>query len=171
MWLWEGDPLAEAFFKAAGVVPVPQSITDVMTSLQTGLVNAVYSTPLGCLALQWFTRVGFFTDVPVTFATGGVVVSNATFDAIPAAHRDTVRRIARAKFRDLVLRTRKEDADALVQIEKSGVRRVAVTAAERTRFEAVGRGVWKQLAGELYPQSLLDAVTSAVDAAPSGASR
>jgi TRAP-type C4-dicarboxylate transport system substrate-binding protein len=171
MWLWEGDPLAESFFAAAGVVPVPQAITDVMTSLQTGLVNAVYTTPLGCLALQWFTRVSTFTDVPVTFATGAVVVSNAAFEAIPAVHRDTVRRIARAKFRDLVLRTRQEDAEALQQIETSGVRRIAVSAAERDRFEAVGRGVWKELVGKLYPQSLLDAVLSAAEAPAGGAAR
>ena len=60
MWLWEGDALAEAFYKEAGVVPVPLAVTDVMTSLQTNLIDAVYCSPLACLALQWFTRVQYF---------------------------------------------------------------------------------------------------------------
>jgi len=57
VWLWEGDPLAEAFLKAAGVSAISLSITDVLTSLQTGLISTVYITPLACIAMQWFTRV------------------------------------------------------------------------------------------------------------------
>ena len=171
MWLWEGDPLAEAFFRAAGVVPVPLAITDVMTSLQTRLVDGVYSSPLGCLALQWFSRVSNYTDLPVTYATGAVVVSNAAFESIPAPHRATLQRICAEKFTDLTRRARHEDAEALVQIEKNGVRKVAVTSAERARFETIGRSVWKEQAGKLYPQELLDAVISAAGSVPAPGSR
>jgi TRAP-type C4-dicarboxylate transport system substrate-binding protein len=171
MWLWEGDPVAEAFLKSVGVVPVPLAITDVMTSLQTKLVDAVYSSPLGCVALQWFTRVTNYTDLPVTFATGAVVVSNAAFETIPPAHRETVLRICRTKFAELAQRARQEDREALAQIEKSGVAKVTVSPAEAAKFETLGRGVWKDLAGKIYPQELLDAVVAARDATPAGASR
>jgi TRAP-type transport system periplasmic protein len=164
MWLWEGDPLAGAFFKAAGVVPVPLAITDVMTSLQTKLVDGVYSSPLGCLALQWFTRVSNYTDLPVTFATGAVVVANGAWESIPAAHRATVQRICAEKFADMTRRTRAEDAEALLQIEKSGVKKVTVAPAERSRFETIGRSVWQEEVGKLYPQDLLDAAIAAVGA-------
>lgn len=170
MWLWEGDPLAEAFFKAVGVVPVPLPITDVMTSLQTRLVDGVYASPLGCLALQWFTRVEHYTDLPVTFATGAVVVSNAALDDIPAVQREIVLRICRARFKDLVARTRREDAAALVEIEKSGVEPVRVSAAEAAEFVRQGRSVWEQQAGKLYPRELLEAVVAARDPSP-GAGR
>jgi TRAP-type C4-dicarboxylate transport system substrate-binding protein len=166
MWLWEGDPLAGAFFKAAGVVPVPLAITDVMTSLQTRLVDGVYSSPLGCLALQWFTRVSHYTDLPVTFATGAVVVANDAYESIPVQHRATLQRICDEKFADLTRRARQEDADALVQIEKNGVQKVPVTPAERSRFEAIGRSVWKEEVGKLYPQELLDAAVAAAGSTP-----
>jgi len=51
-WLWEGDPLAEAFLQELGVTPVPLNITDVLTALQTGIVDAVYITPYGCLSAR-----------------------------------------------------------------------------------------------------------------------
>jgi TRAP-type C4-dicarboxylate transport system substrate-binding protein len=162
MWLWEGDPLAEAFFKAAGVVPVPLPVTDVLTSLQTHLVDAVYASPLACVATQWFTRVSHYTDLPVTFATGAVVVSNTAFETIPTAHRDTVHRICATQFRALQLEARKQDAESLVEIRKSGVEAVAVSAAEAERFEQIGRGVHADQAGKLYPQELLDAVLAAI---------
>jgi TRAP-type C4-dicarboxylate transport system substrate-binding protein len=41
IWLWEGDPIAEAMFAALKVRPIPLSVTDVMTSLQTGMINSV----------------------------------------------------------------------------------------------------------------------------------
>jgi len=169
MWLWEGDPLAEALFKAAGIVPVPLAITDVMTSLQTRLVDGVYTSPLGCLSLQWFSRVENYTDMPLTFATGAVVVSNAAWESVPPQHRATVQRICAEKFAALIRRARQEDAEALVQIEKNGVHKVAVSAAERARFEAIGRTVWKEETGKLYPQDLLDAVLAAANATPAAA--
>ena len=55
VWLWQGDPLGQAFFKASGISPVPLSIMDVYTSLSTGLIDTVYSPPLGAFALLWFT--------------------------------------------------------------------------------------------------------------------
>lgn len=169
MWLWEGDPLAEALFRAVGIVPVPLAITDVMTSLQTRLVDGVYSSPLGCLSLQWFSRVAYYTDMPLTFATGAVVVSNAAWESVPAQHRATVQRICAEKLAALSGRARQEDAEALVQIEKNGVRKVPVSAAERARFEAIGRSVWQEETGKLYAQDLLDAVLAAVQATPAAA--
>lgn len=169
MWLWEGDPLAESFFRAVGVVPVPLAITDVMTSLQTRLVDGVYASPLGCLALQWFTRVEHYTDLPVTFATGAVIVSNEAFEKVPAAQRPVVLRICRARFEELVARTRAEDASALEEIRKSGVEPVKVAAAEAAAFVRQGRGVREEQAGKLYPRELLEAVESVLASEPRGA--
>src|SRR5262249_47391927 len=132
------------------------------------LVDAVYSSPLACVATQWFTRVSCYTNLPVTFATGAVVVSNTAFDAVPAAERDTVMKICRTRLRELQLKARQQDADALSEIEKSGVKKVAVAGADADKFTTIGRSVWPQQAGKLYPQDLLDAVKSAA-AEPPGA--
>ena len=51
VWLWQGDPLGQAFFNASGISPVPLSIVDVYTSLSTGLIDTVYCTPLAAIAL------------------------------------------------------------------------------------------------------------------------
>jgi len=158
MWLWEGDALAEAFYQEAGVVPVPLAVTDVMTSLQTNLIDAVYCSPLACLALQWFTRVHYFTDLPLTFASGAVVVTNKSFEKIPERHRATVLRICRERFRELVEQSRQKNDESLEVIEQSGVQRVSVTEAELKAFQEVGLRVQKQQVGSLYSQELLDEI-------------
>jgi TRAP-type C4-dicarboxylate transport system substrate-binding protein len=176
MWLWEGDPLAEAFLKQAGVVPVPLSITDVLTSLQTRLIDAAYSSPLACVALQWFTRVSYVTDLPISFASGAVVVSRLAFDRIPAAQRTIVLDICRKRFRELVEKTRKQNDEALKEIATQGVQRIAVPASEVQRFREVGERVWADQTGKLYSKAQLDAVLGAAHANPcqgsaTGASR
>ena len=52
-WMWEGDPLVEQAYKGMEVQPIPLSITNVLLSLQTGMVDTVYSSTQGALALQW----------------------------------------------------------------------------------------------------------------------
>jgi TRAP-type C4-dicarboxylate transport system substrate-binding protein len=123
-----------------------------------GRFDAVYASPLACLALQWFTRVHHFTDVPITFASGAVVVDKAAFERIPAQHRDSVQRICRTRFRELVLATRKQNDEALVEIAKNGVGRVAVSAEELRSFQSVGKSVWQEQKGKLYTAELLDLV-------------
>jgi TRAP-type C4-dicarboxylate transport system substrate-binding protein len=163
MWLWEGDELAESFYHAAGVVPVPLAVTDVMTSLQTHLIDAVYCSPLACLALQWFTRVQYYTDVPLTFASGAVVVTNKAFGKIPEEHRETVRSICRRRFRELVVKTRQQNRESLQEIEKAGVQPVPVSPEELQRLHQIGLEVQKDQAGQLYPQELLDRILAVLE--------
>lgn len=161
MWLWEGDPLAESFYREADVVPVPLAVTDVMTSLQTRLIDAVYSPPLAALALQWFTRVSYYTDLPITYSSSAVVLSHKAFNRIPVQHRDTVLQICRKRFRELVEKTREQNAESLIEIGKSGVQPVAVSAEQVQRFRAIGQRVWEDQVDKLYSRDLLDLVVSA----------
>ena len=82
MWIWEGDPIAEATFAALKIKPIPLSITDVMTSLQTGMINGVYGSPLSVIALQWFASMKYVFALPIANASGAVVISKKTFDTL-----------------------------------------------------------------------------------------
>lgn len=162
VWLWEGDPLAEAFLRAAGVAPVPLSITDVLTSLQTGLITTVYVTPYGCIGLQWFSRVAYTTDIPLTFSTGAVVVTNEAWDRIPAADQPVVRDLCKSYFSKLGEATAADDRRSMEVIAKSGVKTVTPPAAEVESFHRIGESVRSQLVGKLYDQSTLDQVLAAL---------
>jgi TRAP-type C4-dicarboxylate transport system substrate-binding protein len=51
--------VAETAFRTLGINPIPLSIADVMTSLQTGLIDAFYTTPYASIALQWYARAKY----------------------------------------------------------------------------------------------------------------
>lgn len=64
-WMWEGDPIAEVSFKVLKLAPIPLSIIDVNSALQTGMINCVYAPPLAIIPLQWFTKAKYMLDVPL----------------------------------------------------------------------------------------------------------
>ncbi|MCK5553689.1 MAG: TRAP transporter substrate-binding protein DctP, partial [Deltaproteobacteria bacterium] len=63
VWSLEGDPLASPVLRKAGVTPIPLSIPDVLMALQTNLIDVVYASPLAAIALQWFTKVKYMTNL------------------------------------------------------------------------------------------------------------
>ena len=85
IWLWQGDPLGEAFFEAAEISPVPLSIIDVYPQLSAkhGSIDTVYISNFGAIGLQWHTKLKYGTNIAVTNAIGGLVISNRFFDKLP----------------------------------------------------------------------------------------
>lgn len=166
MWLWEGDPLASAYFKELGLKPVPLALPDVLTGFQTGMINAAYASPYGASVLQWQSRVGNVSDVAMANAAGAVLVSHRLWEKLSAADQATVKTIARKHLKRLTNESRRENAEALAAFQKAGIKKVATTAAEQARFRQIGTKVQDALAGQLYTAALLGEVRKAVAAAP-----
>lgn len=162
MWLWEGDPLAEAFFQEAGVTPVPLSITDVYTSLQTGLVDGVYSSPYAAVVLQWHTQVSDMSKEPITHAIGAVIVTNESWAKIPPDAQAVIRRIADDVFGRLKESSRQENRDAIEDIKAAGIQIIPIDADAMATFREIGERAAQREVGVLYPEDLLKRVRAIV---------
>ncbi len=162
MWIWEGDPLAEAYFKALDLNPVPLALPDVLTSFQTGLINAAYASPYGASVLQWQSRVKHVSDVAMANAAGAVLVSQRAWKKIDPADRARIREIARRELRRLTLASRQENEVALQAFIDSGIPMVETSREDKRAFESLGLTVHEDLAGELYSRELLDQVRTIV---------
>jgi TRAP-type C4-dicarboxylate transport system substrate-binding protein len=160
MWIWAGDPLAELFFKAFGISPIPLSAPDVLTSLQTGIIDAVYGSTLACIALQWFTRVDYMSDVPVTHGLGAALVSKKALRKIDPADVEILIEVSRPLLRQLSERTRVQNVEAIDELKKEGVEVLAIQDAVRAEFFRTGRSAWGDGVDKLYSQELLDRVTA-----------
>jgi TRAP-type C4-dicarboxylate transport system substrate-binding protein len=159
MWMWEGDPVAEATFKALNVNPIPLSIIDVLTSLQTGLIDGAYTSPLAAIALQWFTRVKYMMGVSIADASGAVVVSKKTFDSLPQDLQAILLRNGRKYMRMLTEKSREENASSIKTLERNGIQVIDISSP-RTLKEYVDAGekARRTLVGKLYDQAFLDRV-------------
>lgn len=163
MWMWEGDPLAEATFKALGVSAIPLSVVDVLTSLQTGLVDGVYTSPLACVSMQWFTKTKYVLDVPLANSNGAVLLSKRMFNKLSPEHQEIVMEKGRKYFRKLVKLGREDNEKAMEAILNSGIQKVTLpNQATLREYEKAGAEARRMLVGDLYDQSLLNKIEHAV---------
>jgi TRAP-type transport system periplasmic protein len=121
VWLWQGDPLGEAFFVASGLSPVPLPITEVFTSLSTGLIDTIIAPPLGAIALQWFTKTPYMTSIPIMDGIGGLLVSRKFFDGLPRDLQELLRRTGEEASARLLAETRRDNEKSLKVLVQHGV--------------------------------------------------
>jgi TRAP-type C4-dicarboxylate transport system substrate-binding protein len=121
IWLWQGDPLGTAFFEASGLSPVPLPITEVFTSLSTGLIDTTIAPPLGAIALQWFTKTPYMTSMPVMDGIGGLIVSRKFFDGLPNDLQKLLRRTGEEAGTRLLVETRRDNEKSLAVLKQHGV--------------------------------------------------
>ena len=163
MWIWSGDPLAELFFKSFKISPIPLSAPDVLTSLQTGIINAVYASPLACIALQWFTRVKYMADVPITHGLGAILVSRRALKKVSDKDLQKLKELCGKHLQILNEKTRIQNQEAIEALEKEGVTVVTSGESARRQFFASGREAWQDGVGKLYSRELLDKITGILE--------
>lgn len=163
MWMWEGDPVAEATFKAFGIKPIPLSVIDVMTALQTGMVNSVYISPLAIIALQWFTKVKYMMAVPLADAAGAVLISKKKFDELPAQYQQILVASAKSYFEKLMKLSREDNARSIATLKQNGIQITPAPPDDQLKlFHDKGKEARRMMAGKLYPLDLVEAVEQAL---------
>jgi len=157
MWMWEGDPLAKALCEANHIVPVPLDLPNVLTAMQTGLIDAVYSTPYAIVSLQWYTRIKYMLSLKLTYGSGAVLVSKKQLDALTPEQQRVLRETVEKHLKRLTELTRKENDEALNVLKKAGIETVELKSAdERSAIEKASVSVYDKLVGTLYPRELLE---------------
>lgn len=157
--MWEGDPLVEATYKALGVKPVPLSVTDVLMSLQTGLLDTIYASSQGALALQWFTKVKTMSQLRMGYATGAVLISKKKFDSLPEDCKPVLKKLSEKYLKELVQTIHKDNGSSIKILQDNGVKLTALPGKEVIEeFHQAGAVVRKSLAGKLFPPQLLESV-------------
>ncbi len=158
MWMWDGDVLAQSMYECLGVVPVPLSVTDVLTSLQTGLIDGAYAPELAAIAFQWHTKASHMTDVNLVDGTGGLVVSKADWAKLSAGEQQIVKGVVDSELAVLKQQTRADNLQAKAVIQSSGITVNALDATAMSELEQAGVCTEQKLVGKLFPQSLVDQV-------------
>lgn len=121
VWLPEGDKVDQAAFEAFGVTPVALPMTDVMTGLQTGLIDTVATTTVGAIALQWHSRVKYVTDVPVTYLIGTMVLKRKDFEKLSPQDQAVVREVMGDVFTRMNVTNREDNKAAWSALQSQGI--------------------------------------------------
>lgn len=82
VWIPGNDLITAAVLKRVGINPIPLPMADVLTSLQTGLVDTIPAPPIAAILLQWHTRVRYLTEIPLSYTYGLLAVDRKVFAKI-----------------------------------------------------------------------------------------
>lgn len=156
MWMWEGDPLAKKMYEVMEVVPVPLSIPDVLMALQTNMVNGVYAPPLGAIAMQWFSKTKYMSDVKLVNSIGAIVMTKQAFAKMGPEDQKILKELAEKYSKKLVDLIRKDNEKSIEVLKGSGIEVVKVDGKNKTDLVEKSKTVWSGLAGTLYSSDLLN---------------
>jgi len=132
-----GDDRTVQWYKNNGFNPVPLAVSDMMTSLQTGMIEAIPVTPLSALAFQWYQQTPYMLDLGLAPLVGATLITERAWGRIDAADQAKMLEAARAAEARLLTEVPKQDEDALAQMK----------ARQLTVTEAVGDS-WNRAADE-----------------------
>jgi len=159
VWQWQGDQLAEEMFKALDVQPIPLSVTSAVSSLQTGLINAVYAHLEGALLLNWFESTNYMNELPITYGTGALVITKKKFDELDVELRELLKSTSKRKLRELIERSRKDEDKWRQLLKREGIEFVPKpVGSDLDVFLKAGKSVQMNLTGVLYTQEILNRV-------------
>jgi TRAP-type C4-dicarboxylate transport system substrate-binding protein len=151
-WLPEGDDIGRAVFEAADISPVPLPLTDVLTGLQTGLIDTVAGPPIVAVALQWFTKVKYITDMPLIYTYGTLVVSEKALSRVNAEDRKVIDEVFRGVCANLDESGRTENDESMEALVRQGMKTIEAPAASLEE--------WRQLAARATEQLVSDGAFS-----------
>src|SRR5271165_5510905 len=124
----QGDNSTFELYKINGFNPVALAATDVLTGLQTGLIDAFQSPPLFALSNQWFGGAKNMLDIPFAQLVGATLIDKSVWDKIPAAAQKEM--LASARKAGVALREeiRKAEAGSIPIMQQFGLNVVKADA-------------------------------------------
>jgi TRAP-type C4-dicarboxylate transport system substrate-binding protein len=164
MFVWAGDDRMVQMWKENGFQPVALATTDILTGIQTGMIEAYPTTPLAALSLQWYRSTPHMVEGGLAPLVGGLVMTKATWMKLSEPDRAAIL-AACAKAEDRLEREIPgQDSMAVVEMEKRGLTVTRVRPEHKAEWETTAQAFATKMRGSLVPASILDLAIKSRDA-------
>jgi len=153
-----GSPGALEVARSIGTQPVELEPTDVLVSLQTGLVNIAPAPPIYALATQFYEPAPYMLDVNWLPLSGAIVMSQKSWDRLTAGQREVVKTSATAAGRKLTDRARVEMQESIDAMVKRGLQVQSIEGELQETWTKFGVGLHPQIRGGVVPEAEFDEI-------------
>jgi len=152
VWIPEGDPVGFAALRALGVAPVIMPVTDVMTGLQTDLLDCVTVPPVGAVVFQWHTRLKYITELPISYIYASLLIEKRAFEKLSPEDQLIVREVMEGIYRKFDQNGVIENRAALAALLDNGLSMVPPDSGQIGEW----RGMVNQSSRELAKADTFD---------------
>ena len=143
IFTWAGNYKYAEIYKRAGYSVVPLAGTEILSSLQTGMVDAITTMPLYALAGQSFGIANNMLDLKWGFLLAGIVIDLDTWNRIPAKFHPELMEISKIMQKKSIELNRKAEIDAINAMKEYGLK---VNSLNNKQMDA-----WEERAKEIIP--------------------
>jgi TRAP-type C4-dicarboxylate transport system substrate-binding protein len=159
IWIPEGDRVGFAALQALGIAPVVMPVTDVMTGLQTDLLDSVAVPPVGAVVLQWHTRLEYITDMPLAYVYAALLIDRRAFDRMREEDRAVVREVMEGIYRKFDQYGVADNQEAMQALLDIGLKKVTPEAGQVEEWRATAnRSLDELAAGGQFDPALLSRI-------------
>ncbi len=161
MWVRTSDKIGIEFYKHANVATVPREVTQVMSSLYSGQINAVTVSPYVTIALQWHDKFKYMTTLPINVGVGATLITKEKFDKLTPEQQKVLRETG-AKYQQMLIQSVRKDNEIAVEAltKKAGIKLVEFESDAQEAWDILATETHKTLVGQIYSQEFLDKINN-----------
>ncbi len=167
-WAPTDDPLTSAFLRNLKISPIALTIPDVLSSLQTGLIDTAFNSLYGSIILQWYTKAPFVTDAPYGYAYGAFIMNAKAIAKLSDAHLAVIEETADKYFSELIKKTRSSNEESRAVLISQGVKFVPTTPEELATLEQFRDQTIEQIRGKAFSEEIYQALDQTLTELRSG---
>jgi len=156
-----GDDRMTQWYKANGFEPRALAMTDILTGLTTGMIEALPTTPLAALAFQWYRQTPYMVDIGLSPVVGATVMTRRAWNGIAAADRAKLLDAAAVVEKRLQTEVPSQDVAAVLLMSQRGL---TTTKASGPEWRAQAEMAARTMRGEMVPKDIFDLATKARNA-------
>ncbi len=159
-WIPEKSDVGLSVYRYVGVTPISLPLSDVLTGLQTGLINTITTSPIGALALQWHTHIEYVTDQPLNYLTAMMVIDKKVFDKLSETDQKIIREVMGDVYKKIDEQNRADNIAARQALINQGVKFIKLSEKEKAEWEKIDNFVINEMIEKYkYNKELYEAVT------------
>ncbi len=160
IFAWAGDAAQVDLMKSLGYRPVVLELTDILPSLQTGMIDTVPAAPVWALVGQFDRTAPYMLRINWVPIVGAVVMTTRTLDAMSDAGRAALRAAAAEAGETLREQRNKRDEDIVRALEGRGLKILTLTPEAERAWQEFAHRAWPKVRGNMVPADMFDKVQS-----------
>ena len=161
LFFWGSDTTYVELLKTSGFNPVPLALTDLLPSLQTGLVDSFAAPPTAALSFQWFALAPNMMDIRWQPLPGTTVVSMKQWQSIPPDLRPILEEAAREVGARFQKRVRDLEHEAIMAMKSHGLKVHTVPPEAEEKWRTLVREkAYPVFVGPRFSKEMYDKVRS-----------
>jgi TRAP-type C4-dicarboxylate transport system substrate-binding protein len=165
---WGAEADQQEIMKSLGYTPVPLETADILPAIQTGMINAVPSTPYFALATQIYTTANNMLEMNWAPVVGALIITKKAWDELTPEGQAAVREAGAKAGVQLRAKARQEVDEAVDAMKKRGLMVNKPNAEQMKEWSALADGLYPRIRGKLVPAEQFDEVVGHLKAFRAG---